>query len=316
LRVATEAAPATAQTALGLRFVGDPLPLLGPDDGSPDNPVAVSVTDETEVADRWSRAADRELLYVIDLPDGSRFLEVERDAVVGYRIWARGYGTHLVALDGRSLVAAPRDEPGRFAFRLLVSQVYPLLAALRGREVMHAGAAIIDDRLVGVVAPSGTGKSSTISHLVAGGAEFFADDVLALEPGESGVRAHPGPRLLNVPRDQLEHLPEPGRSRLGTLIGESEKLHFEPVGAVDAAGLRALFFLERTPGAQASGIEPLPGPAPVLANANLPYLDTPGRLRVQLDVLAALAAVPLLRVRVGAEEGAASVAARIREWAS
>ena len=272
----------------------------------------VTVTGADEIEARWADARDPRLLFVNYLPDRRPFLTVERDDALGYRIWAHEHGVHLVPPDGATLLSALPDDPDRYGFRLLAGQVYPLIAALHGREVLHAGAVELGGRLIGFAARSGTGKSSTICQLVARGGRFFADDALALEPTDDGIRAHPGPRLLNVAVDQLETLGSP--DPLGRRIGQSDKAHFEPPGEADPVPLHAVFFLER--GAEgASVIEPIQDPSRILANASLPYLDTPERLRLQLDVVAALARVPLMRFEVGTDDSAAVVAERVQDWA-
>jgi hypothetical protein len=299
-----------ADAALGVRYEGDALPLLVPGDSDGAPSVQVTVTRAEEIEDRWADARDPRLLFVNYLPDRRPFLTVERDDALGYRIWAHEHGVHLVPPDGGTLLSALPDDPDRYGFRLLAGQVYPLIAALHSREVLHAGAVEVGGRLVGFAARSGTGKSSTICQLVARGGRFFADDALALEPTDDGIRAHPGPRLLNVAFDQLETLsPEP----LGRRLGQSDKAHFEPPGDAAPRSLDAVFFLERGAGG-ASLIEPVHDPARILANASLPYLDTPDRLRLQLDVVAALARVPLMRFQVGADDSAAAVAEQVKDW--
>lgn len=301
-----------ARTVLGLSFVGDSLPGLIPAEATDGrDEVRVTIARESDLEDRWSRAAEPRLLIVHQYHDGSPFMTVHRDPELGYRVWADGHGTHLLSADACSLLAAPSDVAPAGAVRLLASQVYPLLAALRGREPLHAGGVVIDGRVIGIAAKSGTGKSTTLWHLLAAGAGFFSDDVLVLEPAGGGVRAHPGPRLINIAAEYM-HM-----AREMDVIGESDKVHLAPAGSPDPLPLGGIVFLERPADSSAEpALERVTDAARVLAHASLPYLETPDRLLRQFDVLGALSTTPLARVRRGAGESPDAVAARVREWAS
>src|SRR5438105_2712813 len=87
-------------------------------------------------------------------------------------------------------------------------------------EIPQAG------RTVAFVAQSGVGKTSLAVNLVARGAGFVTDDVLAVEPIPRGLFAYPGPGMVNVDEVQLAPLTQDGRARLGRRLGRSDKLHF------------------------------------------------------------------------------------------
>ncbi len=302
--------------ALGLRFTGDPLPGLvaGVEGDLPS--VAVERAGEAVIDERWAEATAPEVIFARPNRDGTPFLRIEADDSAGYRVSARGYGTHLISADGSDCVSSLPGGPAWRGLRLLASQTIPLLTTLRGREVMHAAGAVVGQRLIGLVAPSGTGKSSTACNLIAHGGSFFADDVLALDLVDGRVRAHPGPRLVSVhPRD-LGAIPEGPRARIGTRLDQSNKVHLEPAGFPRALPLHAMVFLDRRPETATTTISALDNVAPrLLGNAFVSYFDAPERLARQLEIAGTLAeTIPLASLDIAAGDGASTVARRVGEW--
>ena len=306
-----------AGTAVGLRFTGDGLPGLNryPGEGLP--VVEVERAADAALDERWAAASSPDLIFERPFADGRPFLRVERDSTVGYRVSAVEHGKHVIAPDGTHCASALPDERPWRAMKLLASQTLPLLAALRGREVLHAAGVVVADRLIGIVAASGTGKSATTCNVIAQGGRFFADDVLALEIVDGRVRAHPGTRLLNLYAHDLEAIPEPARARLGERMGESDKVHFTPEGYPGPLALRGLLFLRRSPDVEVTALSRLESaPAQLLGNAFLPYLDSADRLAGQLEVMSTLArTVPLAQLEVAPGDGPPALAATVREWA-
>jgi hypothetical protein len=305
-----------AGAAVGLRFTGAQLP--GLIDLRGELPaVEVELATHEAIDERWAEAPAPELIFERPFRDGRPFLRVERDERAGYRIAAVQHGAHLVDPDGTHCASALPDAPVWFALKLLAAQTLPLLATLRGREVLHAAGVVVAGRLIGIVAASGTGKSATACNVIAQGGEFFADDVLALEAVDGEVRAHPGTRLLNIYRHDLEAIPAADRARLGELLGESDKVHFAPVGFDAALPLAGLLFLRRTPDIEATAIAPLDHASPrLLGNAFLPYLDRAERLQRQLEVMSTLArTVALAELEIGPDDGPPALAGVVREWA-
>jgi hypothetical protein len=302
--------------ALGLRFTGDALPglIAGIEDELP--VVTVDRTDEAELTERWKAAASPTLVFARTYADGRPFLDIESDPQAGYRVWADGYGTHLVAHGGSRCASAFPDEPAWRGLRLLAAQAMPLMTALHGREVMHAAGVVVSGSLIGIVAASGTGKSATSANLMAQGGRFFADDVLPLDLADGRVIAHPGTRLVNVHARDLEAIPEDRRGNIGVPVGETDKLHLETQGYPGAMPLAALVFLERRPDTTHTSLEPLDDvPKRLLGNAFLPYLDIAARLGRQLEIAGALAeTVRLVRLQIAPGDDPSRVAARIAEW--
>ena len=306
-----------AGAAVGLRFTGGSLPGLVPAVEGDLPSVTVELADPSVLDQRWSSATAPELIFERPFRDGRPFLRVERDERAGYRIWALEHGTHLISSDATRCSSALPDGPVWRGMKLLASQTLPLLSTLRGREVLHAAGVVVDGRLLGIVAASGTGKSATACNVIAQGARFFADDVLALELVDGEVHAHPGTCLLNLHAHDMDAIPEPDRARLGDELGRSDKVHLAPEGFPTALPLRGLVFLRRSGESAATTLSPLENaPAQLLGNAFLPYLDRGERLARQLDVMSALArTVPLVRLEAGRAGAPAALAATVREWA-
>ena len=308
---------AAGGAALGLRFDGDGLP--GLIEGVPEDLPVVTVehAEESDLDSRWSeRAAAPETIFERRLADGRQYLRVERDAIAGYRVWALRYGTHSIAPDARRCASALPEGPAWRGLKLVAAQVVPLLTTLSGREVLHASGVVVGERLIGIVAASGTGKSTTTCNVIAKGGRFFADDVLALEVAGGRVIAHPGTRLANIHAHDLEAIPEGERARLGEPIGRSDKVHLSPEGYPHALPLGGLLFLERGAHITRTAVASVEDvPAQLLGSAFLPYLDRRERLARQLDVMSTLArTVPLARLQIGPQDGPASLAERVRKW--
>jgi hypothetical protein len=161
---------------------------------------------------------------------------------------------------------------------------------LQGLEVLHASAVVVDGSAIAFTATSGTGKSSLCAHLVAAGATFLTDDVLALEDGDGGPLAHPGIARLSVGAHELAAMDGAGRERLGRRAGSSDKVYVEPQLQSAAVPLRALFRLYRASAFDHVRIREHVPPEPriVLAASFLPYVRTPARLLNQLAVCAAV----------------------------
>lgn len=283
----------TRATAFGLDIDADgDLPFLV---GSPVRPTGRSL--EIAIADSaeelWPGPA--ELISDQRLPeDGGVNFQIERSAEHGYRIWGPAYGTHVLSADGRRLRGAPGEGGPESWQRLLIAQALPFAAVLRGLEVLHASAVALDGGAIAFAALSGAGKTSLALDLCEHGAEFLADDVLALELGEQ-LLVHPGAPVAGVVREERETI-------------EWVLPRAEP------APLRRLFLLERDPdGPAVPSFEPAAEAQALLASTFNLVLADPQRLARLLDVCALAAAGTVERVRFGPAVDVARLGAAVRE---
>ena len=222
-------------------------------------------------------------------PDGKLFMAVEHDELLGYMVRAPRFGRHIVAAEGRRITSAvPRIAPWRWE-RLFLAQVLPLAAVLQGLEVFHASAVALADRAIAFVGTSGVGKTSTAAHLVARGAKFVTDDVLALETSDDGVVAYPGAPRLAIDAAEVRRIPVQAREQLGPLLGTFEKRQFAPTPVEGARRLSLVYFLQRAAASQEPRIVEVDEPRRLLGAPFIPHLRSPARLVRHLDVCAKLA---------------------------
>jgi hypothetical protein len=201
---------------------------------------------------------------------------------------------------------------------MLTGQLLPFAALLHGLEVLHASAVAIEGRALAIVGAAGAGKTTLACHLVLRGASFLTDDVLAVEPRDGEVLAHPGAGLVNV-RRSAPSLAGAAGGRLGELLGgdsDSERvvLHRRR----DPVPLAALCVLRRDPGAAELRIEH-PGKLEprLLLGATFNFvIRTPERMTRQLDVAARVAdSARVLQVVVPPETDPAELAALLEREA-
>lgn len=229
----------------------------------------------------------------------------------GYRIDAPGHGLHLVSSDGCDVHLSRMAIPTWPSQLLLVAQTLPLVAVLQGLEIFHAGGITIGPSVFGLVGPSGAGKSSVACHLIAQGATFFTDDVLALQYAHGRLVVHPGPRFANVHEHELQAVAEGRRARLGEMLGRSDKLHLRPHGDAQPRPLAGLLMLRRP--APVSGVALTPeepvDPRDLLASAFVTYVQSAERLTSHLELCAVVARASMTHsVLIGARASAADVA--------
>jgi hypothetical protein len=240
--------------------------------------------------------------------EGEPARTIDADPVAGYRLYARHFGLARLTPDGGQVLCSPPDvEPWNWQ-RFLVGRILPWAAVLRGLEVFHASAVSLDGRAIAFVGATGAGKTSLALRLVARGARFLTDDVLALDVGADGVRAHAGAAIVAVRPAERDAIPPETWSRLGAVLGHSEKTYVAVPLEERPLPLAALYFLR--PG-QGSAVEPLERPDPrlLLTSTFVFGVQTPERLRNQLDVCAALAsAVPMFALDVSADDGSQRLA--------
>lgn len=248
----------------------------------------------------WPAAT--ELISDQRLPGGEVNFQIERSPDAGYRIWGPAYGSNVLSTDGHRL-RGDLGEGGMAAWqRLLVAQALPFAAVLQGLEVLHASAVAIDRGAIAFVGPSGAGKTSLALELCRRGAEFLADDVLALEDLRGELIGHPGSPVVGLDLAEAERLRAAGVDGGTTLsVDARERVERVPAGA-EPLPLRALFFLDRrADGPEVPRFEPAADARMLIASTfNLVLADS-GRLARLLDVCALAARGQVERIVVGPE---------------
>ncbi len=199
-----------------------------------------------------------------------------------YRFWLEGFGRYTVAVDGTvigcELGGAEPEQHERFVF----AQALPIAAVLQGFEVLHASAVCAPNGAAAFVGVSGTGKTSLASRLVARGADFLTDDVLAVQAASEGVLAHPGPAFMAIREHDAEMLAEVG-GRLGRAVGSTDKVHVSPPTQGAMTPLRVIYHIALGESFQISPLERSDFNR-ILALAFVPYLMTPERLMRHLEI--------------------------------
>ncbi|HKZ14485.1 MAG TPA: hypothetical protein VJL81_11645 [Solirubrobacterales bacterium] len=259
-----------------------------------------------EVEALWD--GDGELVHEALIADGAT-LRVERGAAGDHLIRCGEHRFHLSADCSR--LACPRPTvPDPLWWGAFLDWVPYSAASLSGLLCIHAAGVLIDGRVLAVAADAGAGKSTLAAELLARGATFFCDDVLAVEPTGEGVVAHPGPRLAKVAAARPDLV-----ERLGRPLGRAgEEVLVEVAGAAGPPSpIAAVVILDRSAEGAAR---------PRLVEEGLPALrrlvvGLPGpadRERQRFEALAALVeAAPVVRLRAGAEVPAATLARYLLE---
>jgi hypothetical protein len=264
---------------------------------------------------RWRAACARPLLER-RVAGGGIGLTVQHDTGAGYRVWAPRHGVWIVTPDGRAVTGAPPSGPRWRWERLVLAQALPLAAVLQGMEVLHASAVCVDGRALAFIGPSGAGKTTLATRLLARGARLVTDDVLAVTTEGATVWGHRGGAVARIDADTLRGMTRAERAALGPVEARGAKWHVRPPTGPARVPLGALYVLGG--GARDSRVTVRPlhpvDPGLLLGSAFLPYLDARDRLRRQLDVVAAIAAgVPAYAVDAGRRAGPAAAADAVLE---
>lgn len=259
----------------------------------------LSAIDVDGVEAEWPPGA-RTICSRLD-PEGAECFGIEASPMAGYRIWGQNRGSCLLSTHGRRLrCAIDGCAPTRWE-RFLVGQVLPFAALLSGLEIFHASAVVLGGRAIAFVGPSGAGKTSVALEAVRHGAQFLADDVLALEAGAHELMAHPGAPLAGVDRGEADRLARARRALPSEVLSADSRELLVRVNGSDApAPLGAVFFLDRrASGSGGPRFEAEPDARMLLASTFNLVLDTPHRMRGLLDVCAAAARRRVERVVLG-----------------
>ena len=283
-----------AVDAFGLRVEAD-WPLAGAT-------AAPSVASDRSVA-TVRRVESASLASLWDVP-GERLLEREFRGEIamtferaeGYRIWAKGFGRYLVSADGTQVHCERGHVPEHAQERFLFAQVLPLAAVLQGFELLHASAVSLNGVAIAFAGPSGVGKTTLMSRLVARGAGLLCDDALSLEHVSGELVAHPGPPYVAVAEGGDRGMLDIAE-RIGRVVGRSDKLNFVVPTVQRSLPLRAVYHLEAGSALELAALD-IDVVQRLLASVSVPYVLTPDRLQRVLQTAHVLAeTVPQLRLR-------------------
>jgi hypothetical protein len=211
---------------------------------------------------------------------------------------------HHLSPDGSLLQCAPADSAEQSWWRVVLDSVLFTVALLQGYEALHAGALATPDGVIAITATTGGGKSTLLTELLRHGLMLMADDVLVLEPSDTGAPplAHPGPPLMTIPAARLPML---GRASSATATGS---MRADPPETISSLGeerwiavpvhpaplpLAALVVLNRGPGL-ATSLHRAARPLPALMDSLLRFPRTRARERARFELAGAIAAhVPI-----------------------
>jgi hypothetical protein len=305
-------APPLRATAFGLDVhAEDELLLLQASSAAPTGrALRLAVADDPpETA--WPREA--QLVCDQRESDGSVSFRIEFDPRTGYLIEGPAYGRHILAADGHRVVCMPGRRPAEVWQRLLIAQVLPFAALIRGLEVLHASAVVTGRGGVVLSGPSRAGKTTLALELCRRGARFLTDDVLALEGVGGELRGHPGAPLAGVAHAEVQRLEALGAPPTATVLGVNSRERLLRVrAAAGPAPVAALFFLERRAGEGGTpSFEPMTDPRTLLASTFNTVLRTPARLRSLLELCALAATQRVERILISADTRVEQVAEAI-----
>jgi hypothetical protein len=283
------------------------------------------------LAERESRPLDDTTALLLDKPpaalpagervhelrysDGRLGMAIDDFGDLGLVVSAPRFGSHHISSDGTTVRSRPARLPAWRWQRLLIGQVLPLVAALRGLEVLHASAIARDGCAFALTGDSGAGKSTLAAQLVLRGNRLLADDVLAISLSDAGIpQAHRGSTALSVGREDAEIAAQLVRSGTATAIGSDAKEHVLLPAADRALALAAVYLLSQDDiGAPPIGAPRTPTLSDLMSATYVRYLHTPARLTSQLEVQSAVARhCQIVPVNVGAGLSSAQLAAQLQ----
>ncbi len=132
-------------------------------------------------------APDGEPIHHVVLSDGSIYIRVD------------GIFETIVSRDGRRAVCvrlSPADE--RSFEANLLTFVMSTALTLQGEELLHGTVVGIEDGAIGLLGPSGVGKSTLAAYLIGQGGELITDDMVRLIFTDGTALACPGPYRLKL----------------------------------------------------------------------------------------------------------------------
>jgi len=255
-----------------------------------DDPTALELVYAAGLDGLWRGAATEPLGGMVD-ESGASVIDIRTTPEHGVLFAAKAHGRYLIGPDARHVACAPPAVAEWYWQRMLVGQVLPLVAALRGLEVIHASALSFGDRAIAIAGAPGAGKSTLALELALRGHALLAEDVVALRAEHGRVMAEPGVALVNLlPTAAARSVVERAGLRV---LGESHKIHVQLPRAASALPLSALYLLDPVERGSTNGRTvtsvPSPSPADFIGTSFVPYLTGSEYLQRHLAVAGAMA---------------------------
>jgi hypothetical protein len=188
-------------SAFGLAVESD-FALPGAEPAPAGRKLALRLADRRDLEPLAAESRRLRYLHVLDLCPYAMLEGADGDMLLAY-----GHRAifHL-SPDGCVLRCAPTDHDDPVWQRVLLDTVLWTVSLLRGYEQLHASAARTAGGVIAFLSGSGGGKTSLAAELLRRGSALYTDDILALEQRDDGVVAHPGPPLMNLPRELVPQL--------------------------------------------------------------------------------------------------------------
>ena len=257
------------------------LPGLAPAPAEPEA-LALHLVPDSHIQRLWS-GADGDPVWITAIDGRPYTMTLGRDS--DYLMTYGQDASFLLSADLRELRCSPSRPADPGWRRFLLDTVLWSASLLRGVELMHASAVQGGTGVTAFAAFSGGGKTSLARELMRRGASLFADDILALPPAGGELRAHPGPALMNLPRQSGGH------DRVGDVLGRfpEEDWVTVPSPACEPDRIAAVCLLRRRSGAGLALRRLRPTVLDLLPfTLGFPHLR--GRLRQRFMLFARLAA--------------------------
>lgn len=132
-------------------------------------------------------------------PDGNA-VTVQRADEGAYRFQYGEIGEFVLSAD-RGRIYGHGDDGNPRWMRFLLDTVLWWTALAHGYHVLHASAVEGPDGIVVFAGQTGGGKTTLALELLDRGWKLCSDDIVVLQPGEGRPLVHPGPPLMNAPRE-------------------------------------------------------------------------------------------------------------------
>jgi len=127
-----------------------------------------------------------------------------------YLWWYPNVGRFAISADGGLIRWVARDDSLPDVTAVVAGPILGFALQLQGQVNLHGSAVVIDEQAVGLLAPSGGGKSTMAALLMSRGYRLLTDDVVSLDARSEGVRVLPGYPTLKLWPDALGHFVDDG----------------------------------------------------------------------------------------------------------